>query len=170
MTETNDTRAQIRRLSDIEQIRRLKYDYCFYGDVWPGQPNDPDRQAACFAEDGVWDLMPSLRSVGPAAIAAGLRKMTGHFSTALHIVMSGRIDVNGDSATGTWYCLLPCAPAGAVPAQPDWTVTQYNEEYVRTPAGWRIKYMTSRKQFVAPFLMSTPAAEKREQVAAGAAR
>jgi hypothetical protein len=166
MSTTDLAPADIQRLKDIEEIRRLKYDYCFHGDVWPDAPNDPDRQAALFADDGVWDLMPSLRSVGPAAIAAGLKKMTGHFSTALHIVMSGRIDVNGDTATGTWYCLLPSAGKGALPSQPEWTTTQYSEEYVRTPKGWRIKYMTSKKQFVSPFLLSTPAAEKKPSAAA----
>jgi hypothetical protein len=158
--------AEIQSLKDIEDIRRLKHDYCFHGDVWPDKPNDPDKQAALFADDGVWDLMPSLRSVGPRAIAAGLKKMTGHFSTALHIVTSGRIDVNGDTATGTWYLLLPCAAAGPLPPQPEWTTTQYTEECVRTPKGWRIKYMTSKKQFVAPFLISTPAAEKRSPASA----
>ena len=153
-----DAAREVRRLKDIEEIKRLKYDYCHFGDVWPNQPNDPDAQGALFADDGVWDVVPPLRTVGPKAIAAALKSMTGYFYTILHIVMSPRIDVNGDHATGTWYLVCPCTPASKPDGQPQWLIGQYHEEYVRTPRGWRYKLMAYKGQFSAEFLMSSPAA------------
>jgi hypothetical protein len=149
---------ELQLLEDIEAIKRLKYDYCYWGDVWPNQTNSPDKQAALFAEDGVWDVVPPLRSVGPKAIAAALNGMTGFFHTILHIVMSPRIDVNGDSATGTWYLVCPCTPASKPETQPAWLIGQYHEKYVRTAAGWRYQLMAYKGQFSADFLSSSPAA------------
>ena len=42
---------KIQRLTDIEDIKQLKFRYAAYCD----QKYDEDGIASCFAEDGVWD-------------------------------------------------------------------------------------------------------------------
>jgi ketosteroid isomerase-like protein len=142
----------VQLLKDLEEIKRLKYDYCYFADLWPGERNDCDKVASLFADDGIWEVVPQLRSVGPAEIAKALKSMTEYFSTTLHIVMSPRIDLEGDRATGTWYAIFPGAPLGPESAQPQWCTGQYHEEYVRTPKGWRIAQMKIKAQFSFPFL------------------
>jgi hypothetical protein len=57
MSDVTATNAG-RELQRLEELERLKYDYCYGGDVWPNQANSPDKQAARFAQDGVWDVVP----------------------------------------------------------------------------------------------------------------
>jgi hypothetical protein len=53
----------------------------------------------------------------------------------LHLALNPRIDVDGDSAVGTWHFLIPVIALGR--DAPAWNAGMYFEKYVRTSAGWR---------------------------------
>ncbi len=136
MSELED---KIRYLIDLEEIKRLKYLYCRYNDGgWQGQPishQGPSHEL--FTEDGVWDGSPIVKAVGRAEI----RKVFDHFAEqpmAYHAVMNPIIEIEGDFARAHWHLI----GAGRLPDDSStFAMAGYEDEYVRTPEGWRIKLM-----------------------------
>jgi hypothetical protein len=130
---------KIQLLLDIEEIRKLKYLYCKYNDGgWVDQPLSHQGPAAdLFVEDGVWDARP-------VAIAEGreeIRKLFASFAAlpmAYHSVLNPIIEVNGDTATGHWHMV-----GGGIGLTGSSTLGLglYEDTYVRTPDGWRVKTM-----------------------------
>lgn len=119
------------QLADLEEIRRLSYDYTLAIDI-----GDIDGLLSVFTEDGVLD-----------ATATGQERWLGeslreYFSTQqfpamahqMHLATNHRIDLHGDTATGTVYYLV----FGTSNAGDSVFAGGYHEdEYVRTADGWR---------------------------------
>jgi ketosteroid isomerase-like protein len=70
---------------------------------------DKDDWAKVWAEDGVW-VLPDLMNTGDPKIMKGRNNVVDVwyntmqlFSFVMHIVYSGTIDVQGDTATSRWY-------------------------------------------------------------------
>jgi len=131
--------AKIQYLVDLEEIKMLKYRYCRYNDGgWKGQPlSHQGPSADLFTEDGVWDGSPVVKAEGREAI----RKLFGSFAAlpmAYHAVTNPMIEINGDTATGHWHLI-----GGGVGLNyaSSLGIGGYEDEYVRTPQGWRIKLM-----------------------------
>jgi hypothetical protein len=144
---TESALADIEYLRDCNDVERLKYDYCFHGDLFPGESNRREKNAQLFLPDGVWDLVPGRRAVGPEQLLTQLRSMGAFFATCLHMCAPPRLDISGNRATATFSSIFPCAPLGTAPAEPLWSVGQYKEEYERTTNGWRYRLMSIRTQF-----------------------
>jgi hypothetical protein len=131
---------EIQTLLDIQAIKTLKYRYCRDNDGgWPEQPKSHQGPSAdLFTEDGVWDGRP----LGPIAVGReAVRQLFKDFAglpMAYHAVMNPMIEVEGDFATGHWHLI-----AGGVGLDGGSTLTigGYEDEYVRTAQGWRIKSM-----------------------------
>jgi hypothetical protein len=131
--------AKIQQLLDLEEIKKLKYKYCHYNDGgWPAQPvSHQGPSADLFVEDGVWDGRPVAMAEGREAI----RKLFAAFAAvpmAYHAVTNPIIEIDGDTATGHWH--LVGAGIGLT-ADSSIGIGGYEDEYVRTPEGWRIKLM-----------------------------
>lgn len=136
---------RIARLEAIEDIRRLKALYCLHCD----RDYDPDALAGLFTDDAVWDAGP-LRGVhsGRGAIRAFFATAASRIPYAAHLVTNPVIDVDlgRGTATGIWRMLMPCelaVPGGTVAA---FQVARYDEDYVMTDEGWRIRTLTVRLQ------------------------
>lgn len=135
----SDLEARLQHLLDLEEIKKLKYLYCRYNDGgWHGQPvshQGPSHEL--FTEDGVWDGSPIVKAEGREEI----RKLFDHFAKqpmAYHAVMNPIIEIEGDFARGHWHLIA----AGRLPDDSSTLgVGGYEDEYVRTPDGWRIKLM-----------------------------
>ena len=135
----SELEANIRYLFDLEEIRKLKYLYCRYNDGgWRGQPlshQGPSHEL--FTEDGIWDASPIAKAEGREDI----RKLFDHFAQypmAYHAVMNPIIEIEGDFARAHWHLI------GALRLPDDSStlgMAGYEDEYVRTPEGWRIKLM-----------------------------
>jgi hypothetical protein len=134
-----DLEKKIQFLTDLEEIRMLKYRYCRYNDGgWLEQPlSHQGPSADLFTEDGVWDGRP-------AAYAAGreeIRKLFAAFAErpmAYHSVLNPMIEIDGDTARAHWHLIA----AGVGPGgDSSLAIAGYDDEYVRTPQGWRIKVM-----------------------------
>ncbi len=131
--------ARVRRLEDIEEIRRLLTDY----------GRDLDRRdfkayAALFARDGVWDGGFGA-ATGPAEVQAMMEKSIGGTLITgpqgnFHVLTNFEIEVDGDSgrAWSRW---------SFVSQDPDkrariFYAGRYDDELVREDGRWKFKRRT----------------------------
>ena len=133
--------ARLRRLEDIEEIRKLRAIYCNGADGgWPEQgPTHMGPFADLYVEDGVWDGRPMTplaegREAIRKLIELGSRPITfiQHYSTNPNI----DIGDDGNTATGKWHVMAPMTGPDGVSR---WVLGTYDEKYVRTSEGWRFK-------------------------------
>jgi SnoaL-like domain len=135
----NDLEANIQRLLDLEEIKMLKYKYCHYNDGgWSAQPvSHQGPSADLFTEDGVWDGRPVVMAEGREAI----RNLFASFASlpmAYHAVTNPIIEIAGDTAKGHWHLIgggIGLSNASSL------GIGGYEDEYVRTPQGWRVRLM-----------------------------
>jgi ketosteroid isomerase-like protein len=146
---------RLRRLEDIEEIRKLKARYCDYVDLgW--ELEDPDKKnklvTTVFSEDIVWEVPTadglSERFVGREQVLEQYDRAVAPFLFGIHLAMNPIIEVDGDQASGQWPVLVPMT-------EPDgravWCSGKYLEKYVRTDDGWRIAYLRLATAFYTPF-------------------
>src|SRR6202051_3141911 len=88
---------------DIEAIKRLKAEYCDICD----DAHNPDRMAAIFAEDGIWEGKGLWRVQGHTDIRKQSKVFAERISFSQHNVFNPRIEVNGNAAHGRWTFLGP---------------------------------------------------------------
>jgi uncharacterized protein (TIGR02246 family) len=97
--------ARLRRLEDLEEIRRLFVDYGRHLDA-----GDVDAYAALFADDGEVLLGPIGRAKGRPAIAELMRKVKSRAKgPSFHLVTNPVIELDGDRATSEvlWTVIRP---------------------------------------------------------------
>lgn len=125
---------RVRRLEDVEEIRRLKLQYFDACDGGFGglRSHPPEEIAATFAPDGEWDGGPYGKRVGRADIADFYKAVPPCF--AFTLLSEPAIDLDGDRGTGRWNLMVYSDVAGTARM----TGGTHHDEYVRTPEGWRI--------------------------------
>ena len=146
-----DLESRVRRLEDIEAIARLKARYCAACD----DGYDPDRLAALFTEDAVWD---GGRTFGRVEGRDGIHR---HFSgaadritVARHQVMNPIIEIDADDrdqASGHWLLFQPCTNVSAGREQAVWLSATYRDRYRRVDDRWLIASTTIEVAFFSPF-------------------
>ena len=134
-----DLEARIQRLEDIEAIKQLKALYCEICD----DDHNPDRIVTIFTEDGVWEGRGIGTANGHAEIRALFERFQAMMDFSQHMTMNPRIEVQGNSAKGTWYFFGPFRfrPSDDNPALAKWQATRYHEEYQRVDGEWKIKHL-----------------------------
>lgn len=138
--------SRIRKLEDIEAIRDLKHRYCAHCD----DNYNPDGIAALFTEDAIWEGGPLGRAEGREAIHAYFSVAPRAVPFAIHQVSNPIIEINGDTATGSWYLWQPMhyAPTG----QAVWLAALYQDRYRRGEDGvWRIEHLHLTLRMLSPF-------------------
>jgi hypothetical protein len=127
--------ARIARLEDLEAIKQLKARYCEICD----DDHNPDRITSVFAEDGVWEG----RGIGQARGHEEIRELFKRFQSMItfsqHMVMNPIIEVDGDSAKGTWYFFGPFTMTEGNQAK--WQAVRYHEDYVKVDGEWKIAHL-----------------------------
>lgn len=112
-------------------------------------PHNGEEMGALFTEDTVFHIVttgsPSI--VGSAAITERYNENT-LYSYAYHLLGNPHIEVNGDSASGRWHVAVAFNRRDLGPM---WTTAFYEDEFVRTPEGWRIKSLRCTASAIAPF-------------------
>lgn len=141
--ENLERRLQL--LEDIEEIKRLKARYCAYCDAG----YDADGIATLFTEDALWDGGMRGRAEGREEIRSFFIRAPERLPFAVHMVMNPIIEVDGDTAKGTWYLLQACTYAQG--NQAVWGSARYDEEYVRVNGDWKFKALKLTSFFWTPF-------------------
>jgi len=137
--------ARIRRLQDIEAIKKLKATFAYLIDTgdWQGVAN-------LFTEEAVLDSGPLGHCEGRAEIAKFFRDdIPQTFSFTVHMYHNPVIEVKGDKATGEWYYKVPATHASTNRAL--WIVGKYEEEYTKVEGEWKFKAFASKSYFVTPY-------------------
>ena len=131
---------RLRRLEDIEEIKRLKVRYFEACDGGFGgiRSHIPEEIADTFTADGEWDGGPHGKRAGRQAIREHYEAVPQCF--AYTMLSEPVIDVVGDRATGRWNLLVYRSRDGV------WRLTggTHHDEYARTSEGWLI----ARTRFV----------------------
>ena len=140
-----DLERRIRVLEDIEEIKVLKRRYCAACD----DNFDADGIASVFTEDSVWDGGARGKMEGRDEIRSFFQKTSQWMPFAVHMVLNPIIEVNGDTAKGTWYLFQACTLADGDRAI--WGSARYDEDYVRVNGHWLIQHLRVTSNFWTPF-------------------
>lgn len=136
---TDDQR--LRRLEDIEAIRRLKAAYCAVAD------DDHNGQALTelFVPDGTWSASISGEFHGHAAMKAHFDaiRASGRIARSSHMVMNPVIDVDGDTARGSWSFLMMYTGSDGSRVR---IVGFYHDTYVRVGEAWKFASLHAQVQ------------------------
>jgi len=136
---------RLQRLEDIEEIKQLKARYCHLADRgFEAAGHDDEGLASLFADDGIWEGSRG-PSQGHAEITGACRKF---LPFGFHLAINPRIQVDGDTARGTWWGLIPSTNADG---EGIWTAGFYENTFVRTAEGWRFKHLFFRAAFKANY-------------------
>ena len=146
MTETEELRAILNELRDIETIKRLKARYCHLvdGSRW-------DDLAELFTEDAICDY-------GFFGLYEGRDQIVNKFFRELvssaasfnaHMVHNPIIDVRGDTASGAWYLT---AHTTIQPAnQAVWVMGIYHDEFRRVAGEWKLSSLKFEFKYYTPY-------------------
>ena len=129
--------ARLQELEDIQAITRLKARYVHAADGgWTDKPpHDAEGVASLFVPDGVWDGGRFGRGEGHDGIRAYFQGAIETTPMVFHHTSSPDIQVDGDTATGSWHVVVPMIQAGVSSV----LVGIYHDEFVRTAEGWKFK-------------------------------
>ena len=136
--DIKDLAARITRIEDIEAIKQLKALYCEICD----DDHNPDRIVSIFTTDGIWEGRGIGTANGHAEIRALFENFQKMISFSQHMTMNPRIEINGDTATGTWYFFGPFTFYENNQAK--WQATRYHEDYAKENVEWKIKHLKIR--------------------------
>jgi len=134
----SDLALRIERLESREAIRELMSRYCFIQDRGHSSHADADIDdfLALCAPDFVWDNSPdgSRAHRGPAAVREYLRGLWRRFDSCMHFVHNLSIEhLSRDRARGR----SSFDAAGDIGGEAFVAAGTYEDEYVRTGAGWK---------------------------------
>lgn len=133
--DLQDLAARITRIEDIEAIKQLKALYCEICD----DDHDPERIVTIFTGDGIWEGRGIATAKGHDEIRALFTEFQQSISFSQHMTMNPRIQVDGDTATGTWYFFGPFTFRKTNQAK--WQATRYHETYAKVDGVWKIKHL-----------------------------
>jgi 3-phenylpropionate/cinnamic acid dioxygenase small subunit len=126
--------ARLREVEDRTAIADLVFEYARLVDEC-----QPEAVAALFTDDARIDYGPGLGGTqqGRAAVAAFFQGLYT-FARTSHHVSNHQIRFEGEGrARGVVYVLAWHQFRGVREGKTGWVMGRYEDEYVRTPAGWR---------------------------------
>lgn len=133
-----DILARLTRMEDIEAIKQLKAMYCEICD----DDHNPDRIVTIFTDDCVWEGRGIGRAEGHDQLRTLFSSFQAMMSFSQHMTMNPRIEVNGDTARGTWYFIGPFTFREGNQAK--WQAARYQEEYRKENGVWKIRHLRVR--------------------------
>ena len=144
--------ARIRKLEDIEEIRKLKATYCLLCDAGLEDERNRDALISHFTADARVDF-----GFGPASVFEGTEGLVvffgqvvpGAVSFCMHMLHNSIIEVDGDHATGQWYYEAPTTDTASGRAQ--WMAGTYLEEYVREDGEWKFASIRTKWKYISPY-------------------
>ncbi len=141
----SELEQRIKRLEDIESIRRLKHHYAELCD----DHYRPESLAALFTDDGVWDGGEDYGChTGREEIANYWRSCASAIPFAMHLIVNHTVDVIEPASHAIGWCNLfqPMTLNGA----PYWAGVRYDEDYAFEDGRWKFRRITLTTQMLAP--------------------
>jgi ketosteroid isomerase-like protein len=137
-SEGGPTADRLQELSDRRDIDDVLYRYAVALDS-----RDWDLLRSCFTEDAVADFL-ELGGVneGVEAIVALVHGALSGLDSSHHLIGTPLASVDGDTATAVCYLQAQHVFQGADGGDHYLVGGRYEDRFVRTPAGWRIKHRT----------------------------
>lgn len=134
-------RYTVEQVSDRLEIEDLITDYADAIDR-----GDIDALDNIFTPDAAIDYSAMGGAKGDyPEVKAFLKKSLSAFKNTQHLIANYQIKLDGDRATGKIMCFNPMELAGDLPVF--FLGLWYLDEYVRTPAGWRICKRSEQKSW-----------------------
>jgi hypothetical protein len=137
----SELHERVERLEDREAIRELMNRYCFIHDRGHSSHAEEDVEAflGLCAPDFVWDNSPdgSRAHRGPRAVSEYLRGLWRRFDSCMHYCHNLSIEhLSRDRARGR----SSFDAVGDIAGEAFVAAGTYEDEYVRTAAGWRFAF------------------------------
>ena len=104
---------------------------------------DWDGYADGFAEDGEFEIMGQRRKGRPEIVAGPARDLA-KYDGLQHFVMNEIVDVDGDTAAGSWYAIAVHVPDGSDPGAHADVGLHYRFQARRQADAWRFAEVTIR--------------------------
>jgi ketosteroid isomerase-like protein len=137
--------ARIQKLEDIEAIRCLKGKFAHFADT-----QNSAEFMKLVADDAVWEFGPWGHFEGQEEILKFTENVTiATYSFMLHHFYNLFLEVDGDTATGVWYFLVPASNRKKETAE--WLAGIYDETYVKINGEWKFKRVATEFKIVAPY-------------------
>lgn len=134
-------RYSLQQVSDRLEIEDLIADYADAIDQ-----GDIDALDNIFTPDAAIDYSAMGGAKGGyPEVKVFLKKSLPAFKNTQHLIANYQIKLDGDRATGKIMCFNPMQLAGDIPVF--FLGLWYLDEYVRTPAGWRISKRSEQKSW-----------------------
>lgn len=127
--------ARVARIEDLEAIKQLKARYCAICD----DDHNPQQITSVFTEDGIWEGPGIGKACGHAEIRALFEGFQTAMSYSQHMTMNPIIDIDGETATGTWTFFGPFTFYKGNRAR--WQATRYAETYRKVSGEWKIAHL-----------------------------
>ena len=131
---------RLRRLEDIEEIRRLRNMYHYFINE-----RQPDRFREIYTDDAVLQFDKHMTIEGIEAIVTALGNVPER-TLIKQFIHSHQVDVDGDDASAFAYLDARYGQDG----QSLIVAARYDEKYKRTAEGWRISWTTIEVIFSVP--------------------
>jgi ketosteroid isomerase-like protein len=145
MSKEKHLEARVRDLEAVHEIMNLEADYAYAADT-----QQSELYASVFAEDGVLDLRPfGDRIAGREAIRRFREESPKKVTFSVHYLHNPHIVVNGDTAKGRFYWLA--ALTWAATNEAVWSSGCYQDEFVKTNEGWKIKEKVMTWHYRTPY-------------------
>ncbi len=157
---TEQTLERLRRLEDIEAIRKLKYRYCQACD----DDHNPAKLGPLFTEHATW----AASTMGPAYGREGIQKLLGELGqsgtirNSAHNAINPIIEVDGNEATGEWRLIM--IYTGINPDESlhySRIVGWYKELYRRIDGHWYIHDLYCEVEEASPYKLAPEDAHMR---------
>jgi hypothetical protein len=135
---------RVKRLEDIEEIRRVRGEYALAADERDGCAVNVERTMKLFAQDGVWDATPRWgRHEGWDTVRRHLSKGSAGIDWSLHWLMDTGVSfaADGETASARWY-LIELANMLQKPATERrlvWLAGLYDDTYVKEDGAWKFR-------------------------------
>ena len=126
---------RLTRMEDLEAIKQLKARYCEICD----DDHNPAKITTLFVEDGIWEAGGFGKAQGHEGIRQLFQGFQKMISFSQHMVMNPIIEIDGNSAKGTWYFLGPFTFRKNNEAK--WQAVKYEDDYVKVNGEWKYKHL-----------------------------
>ena len=150
-----ELRSRLQRLEDESAIRRLMTDMMHKADDRE-HPRYGERMAAFYTDDGKWTSGSGFADVAMSERGrAALRKKFSQgtrIRESSHLLGTESIEVDGDSADGTWLCFEPATLQGPGDGREAvWIMGRYACEFRRVDGKWRVRTVQYEGIFCTPY-------------------